>query len=144
MFSDYVMTQADCQSKTEIKDSIGMASYHMDSHFCNRVIVKEKGVDTVRNEGGFGMKVPKPYPISYRSIVPKKSECTNLFVPVCLSSSHVAYGSIRMEPVFMIMGQSAGLAASLAIDANISVQDVNYEELKIKLLEKKQLLYFSK
>ncbi len=89
----------------------------------------------VRNEGGFGHGLPKPYPVSYRSIVPKKQECENLLVPVCLSASHVAYGSIRMEPVFMMLGQSAGTAAAIAIDEGIDVQDVNYQKLKKKLLE---------
>jgi hypothetical protein len=112
----------------------------MDSHPCQRTIVKIDGKDVVRNEGAFGHKCNQPYPISYRSIVPKKSECTNLFVPVCLSSTHVAYGSIRMEPVFMILGQSAGMAASMAIEDKIPAQDVDYEKLKVKLLEAGQRL----
>ena len=140
MLSSYVMTQADCESRRVATDSIGLASYPMDSHFCQRVVVEENGVATVRNEGGFGHSCPKPYPVSYRSIIPKKEECTNLLVPVCLSSSHVAFGSIRMEPVFMILGQSAGVASSLAIDESIAVQDVAYGELREKLLELKQLL----
>ena len=140
MLSDYVMTQADCQSKRTVEDSIGLASYPLDSHFCQRVVVQENGVTTVRNEGGFGHRLPKPYPIAYRSIVPKKDECSNLLVPLCLSASHVAYGSIRMEPVFMIMGQSAGTAASLAIDAGISVQDLDYNRLRKRLIADKQLL----
>ncbi len=140
MVSDYVMTQLDCESKRTVADSVGLASYPMDSHFCQRVVVEENGKTTVRNEGGFGHKCPKPYPISYRSIVPKKEECTNLIVPVCLSASHVAYGSIRMEPVFMILGQSAGTAASIAIDEQVSVQDVKYSELEKRLLAGKQRL----
>lgn len=106
MVSDYTMTQADCESDRTAEDSIGLAAYPMDSHFCQRVVVEKDRVTTVRNEGAFGHKCPKPYPISYRSIVPKKAECENLLVPVCLSASHVAYGSIRMEPVFMILGQA--------------------------------------
>jgi hypothetical protein len=133
MVSDYVVTQADCESRRIVKDSVGLASYAMDSHFCQRVVVEENGVQTVRNEGGFGHGFPKPYPVSYRSIVPKKNECENLLVPVCLSSSHVAYGSIRMEPVFMILGQSAGTAAAMAITDEIAVQDLDYAKLKIKL-----------
>jgi hypothetical protein len=82
----------------------------------------------------------KPYPISYRSIVPRQSECENLFVPVCLSSSHIAYGSIRMEPVFMILGQSSATAACLAIDAKVPVQHVNYQALKERLLADRQIL----
>jgi hypothetical protein len=140
MLSDYVMTQSDCESKCVAKDSVGLASYPMDSHFCQRVVVLENGKATVRNEGGFGHKFPKPYPVSYRSLVPKQSECTNLLVPVCLSSSHVAFGSIRMEPVFMILGQSAGIAACIAIDDKVPVQEVNYEKLKKRLIADKQRL----
>ncbi len=140
MVSDYVMTQANCQSTVTASDSVGLASYAMDSHFCQRVVVVENGVTTVRNEGGFGKPCPKPYPVSYRSIIPKKSECDNLLVAVCLSASHVAYGSIRMEPVFMILGQSAGTAATLAIDNGQAVQDVNYAALRARLLADGQKL----
>ncbi|NDH00017.1 MAG: FAD-dependent oxidoreductase [Opitutae bacterium] len=139
MVSDYVMVQANCENKRMVKDSVGIASYAMDSHFCQRVVVQENGVTTVRNEGGFGHHV-KPYPVSYRSIVPKKDECSNLLVPLCLSASHVAYGSIRMEPVFMILGQSAGTAAVMAMDEGIVVQDVDYTKLKARLLADKQKL----
>ncbi|MEM9660096.1 MAG: FAD-dependent oxidoreductase, partial [Planctomycetota bacterium] len=117
MVSDYVMTQANCESRRTVNDSIGLASYAMDSHFCQRVVVQEDGKTTVRNEGGFGLPCPRPYPVSYRAIVPKQDECENLLVPVCLSASHVAYGSIRMEPVFMVLGQSAGAAAAMAIES---------------------------
>jgi hypothetical protein len=140
MVSDYVMTQNDCEAKTAAPDSVGLGSYNMDSHPCMRTVVKIDGKDVVRNEGAFGHKCKKPYPISYRSIIPKKSECTNLLVPVCLSSTHVAYGSIRMEPVFMILGQSAGMAASTAIEKKIPVQDLDYGKLKTKLLEAGQRL----
>jgi len=133
MVSEYVVTQADCESRRVVEDSVGLASYPMDSHFCQRVVVEENGVQTVRNEGGFGHGFANPYPVSYRSIVPTKSECENLLVPVCLSSSHVAYGSIRMEPVFMILGQSAGTAAAMAITDEIAVQDLDYAKLKVKL-----------
>jgi len=133
MVSDYVMTQADCESKRIAADSIGLASYAMDSHFCQRVVVEENGKATVRNEGGFGHGFPRPYPVSYRAIVPRKAECENLLVPVCLSSSHVAYGSIRMEPVFMILGQSAGTAAVLALDEGVAIQDLDYPKLKARL-----------
>ena len=141
MLSDYVMTQANCESIRNVDDSIGLASYPMDSHSCQRVVVKEKGIMTVRNEGNTGYKCPKPYPIAYRSIVPKKEECTNLLVPLCLSASHVAYGSIRMEPVFMIMGQSAGIAASLAMDAGVPVQDIDMKKFRQRLESEKQVLY---
>ena len=139
MVSDYVMVQANWENKRMVKDSVGIASYAMDSHFCQRVVIQENGVTTVRNEGGFGHHV-KPYPVSYRSIVPKKEECSNLLVPLCLSASHVAYGSIRMEPVFMILGQSAGTAAVMAMDEGIVVQDVDYTKLKARLLADKQKL----
>ncbi len=140
MVSAYVMTQANCQSTTTVKDSVGLASYHMDSHFCQRVVVERDGMKTVRNEGGFGKGCPKPFPIAYRSIVPKKEECQNLIVPGCLSASHVAYGSIRMEPVFMILGQSAGTAAAIAIDQKGAVQDVPYEQLQARLVKDGQRL----
>ena len=144
MVSDYVMTQANCEWKTTASDSVGLASYAMDSHFCQRVIVEEDGKMTVRNEGGFGHGCRGPYPVSYRSIVPKREECENLFVPVCLSASHVAYGSIRMEPVFMILGQSAGTAAAMAIDDGVAVQEVSYDKLQRRLLEDGQLLKYDK
>jgi hypothetical protein len=140
MVSECVMTQADCQGRRTAPDSVGLASYAMDSHFCQRVVVTEDGRTTVRNEGGFGHSCRAPYPVSYRSIVPKKEECANLFVPVCLSSSHVAYGSIRMEPVFMILGQSAGTAAALAIEQGVAVQDLPYEALKARLVADGQRL----
>jgi len=140
MLSDYVMTQANCECKRLVEDSIGLASYPMDSHSCQRVVVQEKGVTTVRNEGNMGYKCPGPYPIAYRSIVLKKEECVNLLVPLCLSASHVAYGSIRMEPVFMIIGQSAGVAASIAIDAGVSVQDIDMVQLHHHLRAEGQVL----
>ena len=139
MISDYVMTQHDCMSKTTIGDSIGLASYNMDSHHTRRIVID----GAVRNEGDVQVRVPKPYPISYRSIVPKESECSNLIVPVCLSSSHMAYGSIRMEPVFMILGQSAGTAASMAIESGLPVQKVDYPKLKARLLAEKQVLHWA-
>lgn len=142
MVSDYVVTQADCEAKRLAEDSVGLASYPMDSHFCQRVPVEENGVMTVRNEGGFGHDCAGPYPVSYRAIVPKKEECENLLVPVSLSASHVAFGSIRMEPVFMILDQSAGTAASFAIDNQIPVQDVDYEKLKQRLVADGQRLNF--
>jgi len=140
MVSDYVVTQADCESRRTADDSVGLASYAMDSHFCQRVVVEKDGTRTVRNEGGFGRGCPKPYPVPYRSIVPKREECVNLLVPVCLSSSHVAYGSMRMEPVFMILGQSAGTAAVLAADEEVAVQDLDYESLEAKLVADGQRL----
>jgi hypothetical protein len=126
MISDYVMTQHNCEGRAKVEDGIGQAAYTMDSHNIQRVVVN----GMVKNEGdvqvgGFG-----PYPVSYRSIVPKKNECANLLVPVCLSASHIAYGSIRMEPVFMVLGQSAALAASMAIDTKKAVQDIDVKKLQ--------------
>ncbi len=140
MVSSYVMTQANCESSITVSDGIGLGSYAMDSHFCQRVVVERDGKKIVKNEGGFGHGFQDPYPISYRSIVPKKQECRNLLVPVCLSASHVAYGSIRMEPVFMILGQSAGTAAVLAIDKGVAVQDIDYQELRKVLLKDETVL----
>ena len=108
----------------------------MDSHNCQRVVVD----GAVRNEGDVQIPVRRPYPVSYRSLVPKEEECSNLLVPVCLSASHIAYGSIRMEPVYMILGQSAGTAAALAVDGKTSVQKVDYAKLRERLLADKQIL----
>lgn len=135
MVGDYVMTQANCEGKEIVTDGIGMAAYTMDSHNCQRLVVEKDGVAMVRNEGdvqvgGFG-----PYPISYRALVPKRAECTNLLVPVCLSASHIAYGSIRMEPVFMVLGQTAGVAAAQAIDENKPVQGIEVARLQRTLRE---------
>jgi hypothetical protein len=138
MLSDFVMTEHHCtQDSISADQSIGMGAYTMDSHHMQRY-VNEQGF--VKNEGdvevgGFG-----PYPISYKTIVPKSEECTNLLVPVCLSATHIAFGSIRMEPVFMILGQSAATAACLAIDNNTSVQKVDYDQLKEQLVNGKQIL----
>lgn len=141
MVSEYVITQQNCESTRSTDDSVGLASYNMDSHFCQRVVVKlPDGTATVRNEGAFGKACQQPYPIPYRAIVPRKEECANLLVPVCLSATHVAYGSIRMEPVFMILGQSSGTAAALAIDAGVAVQDVPYEKLSERLSADGQVL----
>lgn len=136
MRSDYVMTQANCEGSVVADKNVGWAGYQMDSHHVERVIHEGKVV----NEGGFEKKTPKAYPVAYASIVPKKSECENLFVPVALSSTHVAFGSIRMEPVFMILGHSAGTAASMAIDSKLPVQDVDYSALRERLLKDGQKL----
>ncbi|MCP8615910.1 FAD-dependent oxidoreductase [Salirhabdus salicampi] len=135
MISDYVMTDRNCLKHTVVEDSIGMASFHMDSHHVRRVVIDGRVV----NEGDVEIPI-YPYPISYRSIRPRAEECTNLLVPVCLSSSHIAYGSIRMEPVFMILGQSAGVAAALALKNETTVQDVQYAELREQLLAFDQAL----
>ena len=126
MKGEYVMTQKNCEGKEVVEDGIGLAAYIMDSHNCQRIIIN----GMVKNEGDVQTGGFPPYPISYRSITPKRSECVNLLVPVCLSASHIAYGSLRMEPVFMVLGQSAGIAASLAIDNSDNiVQDVAVSEI---------------
>ena len=116
MVGEYVVTQKDCEGEAIVTDGIAYAAYGMDSHNCQRIVVNKDGKDMVKNEGDVEIRVPSPYPISYRSITPKKEECTNLLVTACLSASHIAFGSIRMEPVFMALGQAAGIAASLATD----------------------------
>jgi len=131
MISEYVMTEGNCTGRLKVTDGIGMAAYTMDSHNCQRVIVH----GMVKNEGDVQIGGFPPYPISYRSIVPKQNECTNLFVPVCLSASHIAYGSIRMEPVFMVLGQSAATAAVMAIDKKLTVQKVPVDRLQKELKE---------
>jgi hypothetical protein len=136
MVSDYVMTESHCRGTVKADDSIGLAAYNMDSHNCQRIARNGR----VENEGDVQVSPMSPYPISYRAIVPKRSEAENLLVPVCLSASHIAYGSIRMEPVFMILGQSAATAAVMAMDEKIRVQKVDYAKLKKRLLEDKQVL----
>lgn len=138
MVSDYVMSEKNCKRQVVIEDSVGMGAYNMDSHNIQRYITAE---GYVRNEGDVQIGT-RPYPVSYRSIRPKADECTNLLVPVCLSASHIAYGSIRMEPVFMVMGQSAATAAALAIDAKTTVQKIDYAKLKDRLIADKQVLDF--
>ncbi len=130
MVGRYVMTEHDCLGRVTTPQPIGMGSYTMDSHNTQRFIT-ENG--TVQNEGDIGVRPKGPYPIAYGSIVPKKSDAKNLLVPVCVSASHIAFGSIRMEPVFMILGQSAGTAAVHAIKQDVPVQDVNYERLYNRL-----------
>ena len=137
MIGDYVTTENDVLLKREVPRPVGMGSYAMDSHNVQRYITPE---GYVQNEGDIGVSPPAPYSVSYGSLIPKKEECTNLLVPVCVSSSHIAFGSIRMEPVFMILGQSAAVAAVLAIDNDVPVQDVDYSGLQKILLNKGQVL----
>lgn len=129
MVSDYVVTENDCRRFRVTDDGVALASYPMDSHFTSRYVDEE---GRLRVEGGMMTKVT-PYPVSYRAIVPKESECTNLFVPVCLSATHAAYGSIRMEPVFMMLGQAAAIAAAQAIDSNLPVQKVDLAKVRERL-----------
>ena len=141
MVSDYVMTENDCKGNRKADDSVGLGSYPIDSHNVQRYLASG---GYVQDEGDLvgmpGTSLAKPYTISYRSVIPKKQEITNLLVPVALSSSHAAYGSIRMEPVFMILGQSVGAAASIAIDDNVAAQSIDYNKLKQQLIRYGQIL----
>ncbi|HMP76877.1 MAG TPA: FAD-dependent oxidoreductase [Kiritimatiellia bacterium] len=138
MVGDFIMTEHHCWQHEPVADSIGMGAYTMDSHNTQRYV--DANVH-VRNEGNIEVGGFPPYPISYRSITPRRSEARNLLVPVCLSASHIAFGSIRMEPVFMVLGQSAATAAVLALDGDTPVQDVSYAALKQRLLADHQRLY---
>jgi len=137
MVSDFVMAEPHLRGTSPTPRPIGMGSYNMDSHNVQR-IVDARGF--VRNEGNIEVSPGRAYPISYDAIVPRKDEAANLLVPVALSASHIAYGSIRMEPVFMILGQSAAAAASIAIDNSVPVQDVDYSRLRARLLDEGQIL----
>lgn len=137
MRGGYVMTENELTRRRPTPESIGMGSYTIDSHNVQRYI-DENG--NVQNEGDVGLELPGPYAIAYGSVVPTKEDCTNLLVPVCVSATHIAYGSIRMEPVFMILGQSAAVAACMAIDRNIAVQEIPYPALREALLSKGQIL----
>jgi len=136
MIGSYVMTERNCIGKEVVADPIGMAAYTMDSHNVQRIVVN----GMVKNEGNVEVGKFPPYPIAYRAITPKQKECANLLVPVSLSASHIAFGSIRMEPVFMLLGQSAGVAAVQAIDQHQAVQQIDYQKLKEELLKQKQIL----
>lgn len=137
MVSDFVMAEPHLRATKRTPDPIGMGSYAMDSHNVQR-FVDDRGF--ARNEGNIEVSPGDAYPISYRAIVPKRAQATNLLVPVALSASHIAYGSIRMEPVFMILGQSAATAAALAIDAKVPVQDIDYAALRADLVARGQIL----
>lgn len=138
MIGGHVLTQGDCQVDTTKEQSIGLASYGPDSHHVQRIIYNGEVV----NEGNF-LEKHKPYEIPLGVILPKREECTNLLVPVCVSSSHIAFGSIRMEPVFMIMGQAAGTVAALALEDDAAVQDVSYKDIKQQLIRDNQRLKLS-
>lgn len=137
MVGQFVMTENELLKKRPTPDSVGMGSYTMDSHNVQRYVTPE---GTVQNEGDIGVSTRGPYEIAYGSLIPKKDDCENLLVPVCVSSSHIAFGSIRMEPVFMILGHSAATAAGIALDKNLAVQDVSYSELSKQLLKEGQIL----
>lgn len=129
MLGAYTMTEANCLRKEVVDDKIGMGAYNMDSHNAERLVVN----GMVKNEGDVQLRGINPYPIAYRSITPKNKECGNLLVPVCLSASHMAYGSIRMEPVFMVLAQSAAVAACQAIDQHTDVQNIDVKRLQAEL-----------
>lgn len=137
MQSGYVMTEHNCRGTIVAPDSAGLGAYGMDSHHTQRYV---DGEGHARNEGDVQVGGFSPYPISFRSIVPKDGQCTNLLVPVCLSASHIAYGSIRMEPVFMVLGQSAATAAVQAIDQGVEIQKLDYPLLRRRLLADRQVL----
>jgi FAD-dependent oxidoreductase family protein len=133
------MTEHELLKERPTPDSVGMGSYGIDSHNIQRYITPE---GYVQNEGDIGVSTKGPYQIAYGALTPKKGQADNLLVPVCVSSSHIAFGSIRMEPVFMILGQSAATAAALAIDGGAAVQDVTYSKLRERLLRDRQILEF--
>jgi hypothetical protein len=137
MVSEYVMTQNNCQGRAVAEDPVGLAAYTMDSHHVQRYVDPQ---GQVKNEGDVQVGKFPPYPISYRSIRPTRQEWGNLLVPVCLSASHIAYGSIRMEPVFMVLGQSAATAAILAMEAGVPVQDLDMAKLRARLEADGQVL----
>jgi hypothetical protein len=141
MIGEFVMTENEIMDRNPVTESIGMGSYTMDSHNVQRYITDE---GYVQNEGDIGVKPPKPYQIALGSIRPKETQCKNLLVSVAVSSSHIAFGSIRMEPVFMILGQSAGVVAAMAIDQELPVQQVAYSEIRSTLLELGQILEYQK
>ena len=138
MVGSFVMTEKNVHkdNRTLAEHPVGLGSYALDCHYVSRVIDKD---GKIKNEGTI-FAPTTPYPISYYSLIPKEEECSNLLVTVCMSASHVAYSTIRMEPVYMILGQSAATAASIAIDAEVPVQKISYDVLKYKLLQDGQLL----
>ena len=131
LVGELVMTQHHCQGREVVTDEVGYAAYTMDSHNCDRVVVN----GMVKNEGNVEVGGFPPFPISYRAIVPKREEVSNLIVPVCLSASHIALGSIRMEPVFMVLGQSGAVAACLAVDKQVAVQDIHADDIRATLAQ---------
>ncbi len=137
MVGEFVMTEPYLRALKPTPQSVGMGSYNLDSHNVQRYVDAD---GNARNEGDIQVSPGGPYDIAYGSLVPKKGEVENLLVPICVSASHIAYGSIRMEPVFMVLGQSAATAAAMAIDDGVAVQDVNYDKLRARLLADGQVL----
>ena len=136
MVGDFVMAQKDIQTELTKPDAIGMGSYNSDSHNVQRYITEQ---GHAQNEGN--MEVPvTPYQIPYRILLPKKSQVTNLLVTVCFSASHVTYSTLRMEPVYMIIGQAAGVAAKMSIEEKATVQDIDTAALTAKLRNQRAVL----
>jgi FAD dependent oxidoreductase len=140
MVGEFVMTENELLKRRPTPASVGMGSYTIDSHNVQRYITPD---GAVQNEGDIGVPLPGPYEIAYGALVPKRGQADNLLVPVCVSSSHIAFGSIRMEPVFMVLAQSAATAAAMAIDRGVAVQDVPYDDLRARLLKDGQVLEFA-
>jgi len=141
MMGQFVMTENELMKRRPTPESVGMGSYSIDSHNVQRYITPE---GYVQNEGDIGVPLSSPYEIAYGALVPKRGQADNLFVPVCVSSSHIAFGSIRMEPVFMVLAHSAATAAAIAIDRGLAVQDVPYADLRARLLKDGQVLGYAK
>ena len=139
LVGDYVMTEMNCRGTRVAPRPVAMGAYGMDSHHVRRRVTAEGYVKNEGNVEDWSMK-GKPYPIDYGALIPKRSECTNLFVPVCLSATHMAFGSIRMEPVFFALGQVSGAAAAFAIDDGCAVQGLAYEKLAKRLVANGQPL----
>lgn len=138
----YVVTQKDIMQQPQKDDAIAVSSFPIDSHDCQRIALKDGGVV---NEGTMLVRMKDRkhgyvYHIPYRSILPVANECENLLVPVALSCTHVAISSIRVEPTWMILGQSAGIAAALSAKENVAVQKLPYPMLRERLLAQKQVL----
>lgn len=139
MKGEFVMTEHEVMGRRDVPHPVGMGSYTMDSHNTQRYITKE---GYVQNEGDIGVHPPKPYQIAMGALLPKEEDCRNLLVPVAVSSSHIAFGSIRMEPVFMILGQSAGTMAGLALEQEIPIHQLAYSDLRKRLLKDGQVLEY--
>ena len=141
LVGDHVVTEHDCRATRVADDSVGLGSYTMDSHNCSRFVCPTTEGPVVMNEGDVQVPPTDPYPISYRCVVPKRGQCPNLFVPVCISASHIAFGSARMEPVFMVLGESVACAASLAVRDGVAVQEVDYDKCRAMLVDAGQVLF---
>ena len=140
MVGELVMTENELMKRRPTPSSVGMGSYTIDSHNVQRYVTPD---GAVQNEGDIGVPLPGPYEIGYGALLPKRGQADNLIVPVCVSASHIAFGSIRMEPVFMVLAHSAATAAVMAIDRGLAVQDVPYADLRARLLADGQVLEYA-